>query len=384
MVDRIMFVSNFSADQKKGGWDGINHFLSKSLGEDGHVQYEFINPKEDCREVWLSRVEKFFRRPRRFPHFSESRLQQIARLLPPSNDPLFFFGSTPWVQCKPSSAYFVYTDICFDHYVRLYFPNENFCARDVGRIGLLEKEFLLGAKEIFWGSAWAKAEAEERYHVEFPNGTILRTGGNLSEDEIHCTGSRPRHKALLFVSLDFQAKGGFSTFDLFRTLTERPGFSDWQLWIVGEEPPKEIRTYPGVVYHGFLDKATLIGSQKLIELYRSASFLVHLSKMDTMGAVLVEAGYCGLPCFVFDQFGMPEMLEGCPISVLVEKDNVEDISNLTDKLSRELNRLIAEPSLHDRISEHFLNEMSWSALSRNVWDVIRKETHSVNCRSSRS
>ena len=50
------------------------------------------------------------------------------------------------------------------------------------------------------------------------------------------------------------------------------------------------------------------------------------------------------------------MLEGCPIFVLVEKDEVGDISNLTDKLSRELNRLIAEPSLHDRISEHFLNE----------------------------
>ena len=204
----------------------------------------------------------------------------------------FFFGSTPWVQCKPSSAYFVYTDICFDHYVRLYFPNENFCARDVGRIGLLEREFLLGAKEIFWGSAWAKAEAEERYHVEFPNGTVLRTGGNLGDKEIHRAGSHPRQKALLFVSLDFEAKGGFLTFDLFRTLTERPGFSDWQLWIVGEEPPKEIRTHPGVVYHGFLDKATPGGSQRLIELYRSASFLVHLSKMDTMGAVLVEAGYC--------------------------------------------------------------------------------------------
>ena len=69
MVDRIMFVSNFSADQKKGGWDGINHFLSESLGEDGHVQYEFINPKEDYREVWLSRVEKFFRRSTEIPTF---------------------------------------------------------------------------------------------------------------------------------------------------------------------------------------------------------------------------------------------------------------------------------------------------------------------------
>ena len=70
----------------------------------------------------------------------------------------------------------------------------------------LGKGISFGSQRVFWGSAWAKAEAEERYHVEFPNGTVLRTGGNLGDKEIHRAGSHPRQKALLFVSLDFEAK----------------------------------------------------------------------------------------------------------------------------------------------------------------------------------
>lgn len=365
-LDQVNYVSNFSSDQKTGGWDGINHFLVSALREKCQLNYCHIDPPKDRWSTFLSRVEKFAGRPRRFPLFSEGRLDVISQEIVPHKENLFFFGSTPWAKCRPSKPYFVYTDICFAHYVDLYLSSEVFDAKDISRITELESQFLTNAQCVFWGSNWARLEAQRRYRQDFKNSRILKTGGNVSATCNTDLQVVTRQRALLFVSLNFVAKGGLFAFELFKEMVSDSECSNLEFWIVGQRPPDAIVKFPGVRYFGHIDKSSDEGEAKLKSLYKRATLLIHLSQMDTMGAVLVEAGYFGLPSITLNQFGMPEMISASPYCVLVEPSEVHQVDQMIAKVKQAIDELLTSPHIHDEVRNYFVAEMGWGKLSETI------------------
>lgn len=361
---QITYISNFHPEEKGGGWDGINHFLHRALANDCALDYVQINPPRDPYSTLKSRCQKLMGLSREFPIFSANRLDKISRQVALKDGPVFFFGATPWIHSMLTEDYFVYLDICFEHYSELYFPNEAFRSNDIHRISQKEIMFLHNAKHIFWGSTWAKECAEKRYKTTFSASTILKTGGNIELLPTQIS-SKNNNPALLFVSLDFSAKGGHTAMAVFKKLKSEQ-FENLEIWIVGQKPPQEYLGITGVKYFGRIDKNSPGGSEELARLYSSASMLIHLSKMDTMGAVLVEAGYYGLPAITINQFGMPEMIEKSPLRVLIEPSEQDEINIISSKIAASLQNLNSNPLLKKDIQQSFREEASWKIIAQTV------------------
>jgi glycosyltransferase involved in cell wall biosynthesis len=365
---RITYISNFHPEDKGGGWDGINHFLHRALAKDCSLDYVQINPPRDPYSTLKSRCQKLMGLSREFPIFSANRLDKISRQVALKDGPVFFFGATPWIHSMLTEDYFVYLDICFEHYSELYFPNEAFRSNDIHRISQKEIMFLHNAKHIFWGSTWAKECTEKRYKTTFSASTILKTGGNIEllPTQIYSKNNNP---ALLFVSLDFSAKGGHAAMAVFKKLKSEQ-FENLEIWIVGQKPPQEYLGITGVKYFGRIDKNSPGGSEELARLYSSASMLIHLSKMDTMGAVLVEAGYYGLPAITINQFGMPEIIHNSPAKVIIEPNKLHDVDHIAWQIGDCLNSLVENPVLNTAIMKHFRETASWKMLAQTVIEQI--------------
>ncbi len=132
-------------------------------------------------------------------------------------------------------------------------------------------------------------------------------GANLDEDP--GPGSfRPSLGALtlLFVGYDWNRKGGPLVLDTFAELKRRIGRVT--LHVVGVTP-ENTRGVEGVIHHGVLRKSSPEERERLIELFRTASFFFMPSRAEAFGLVYCEACAFGLPPVAADTGGVGEIIE---------------------------------------------------------------------------
>ena len=120
----------------------------------------------------------------------------------------------------------------------------------------------------------------------------------------------------LFISTDFIKKGGQLCATAFQLV--RAKYPEATLTIVGSSPPSGVLGLPGVSYTGYLRKTIPSEAKQFEDILSSAFALIHPTTMDTMGMVLIEAGYHGCPVVTTKSFGIPELVQNDVSGFLIE------------------------------------------------------------------
>jgi glycosyltransferase involved in cell wall biosynthesis len=86
--------------------------------------------------------------------------------------------------------------------------------------------------------------------------------------------------------------------------------------------------------------------------------------MDTMGAVIAEAGYYGLPSIAPDNFGIPDLIENgstgfmVPLPLSAEKFSVL-ILEMMDNMAKYL-------AMRKNVREFMVKERSWTGIANKL------------------
>jgi|26BtaG_2_1085354.scaffolds.fasta_scaffold03228_3 glycosyltransferase involved in cell wall biosynthesis len=306
-MKKINFITNLDINLTSGGWGGINYNIYKELKKFYSVDYVGpINPNHVKRQKIYNKVLRAIGIRSDFSFFSQKRLSIISNTLQnhlKEGDYNFFFGQTCWIDYQSSRPYGVYLDADFKTYLDIFSTPHRFSKKDINRIQKKEERWLQNARDIFVGSEWAWKEMIKYYDLREDQKNVVLTGGNipLPKSDAYVSGYN-----FLFISLNFEKKGGFICIDVFKKIKEIEPTAT--LTILGECPPKAILALEGVQYAGFLKKTNPDDLDKFSSILSKAFLLIHPTKMDTMGAVLIEAGYFGCPSIAPKSFGVPEIV----------------------------------------------------------------------------
>lgn len=371
MQKSIVYVSNSDMLKPKGGFDGLgaeiysrltNHFPDLLL-------LDKLNPPVQLLNKGLAKLYRTLHIPSFFPAFSDQRLGQIAQMveigLCKSRGPVFFHGATPWVDVKPASEYFVFTDCCFETYINTYHEVSAYSKRDIQRIVLKEKFFLQMANTVFFSSQWALDETKKRYGVEGKNFLNI-SQGPLGNSAPNSFPERMPRNQFVFIGLDFKGKGGPEICRAFAALVEI--FPGYTLQIIGERPPDVFLQAKGIEYLGYIDKSTAEGRALLMETYQMSKALLLLTQKDIAPVVIIESGMNGCPAIANRHCAIPEMIEDGVNGYLVGKS----VNELFDAMKRIA--LMDDESLMNMREQAFVlsnQRFSWDRSMGMVIEQIR-------------
>jgi glycosyltransferase involved in cell wall biosynthesis len=361
---KLNFITNITIKNQVGGWDGANFRLFNEISKYFDVELlSGISPPILLREKIISKAKRLLNRRGDFFFFSRKRLSTISSIVKTrvdqSADVDFFFGATPWIDYHPNRPYAIYLDATFKTYLEIFLKKQQFDLDDVERICQKESVFIKQASWVFWGSKWALYEGAGQYGFEpkiNDKDLIINIGGNLPIPKAIVI-SPSNEVVLLFISLNFEMKGGFVCFDAFKKLKSK--FQNIKLKIIGQQPPQEVLNYSGVVYLGHLKKENLEHMSKFTAALETANFLVHPTKMDTVGAVIIEAGFYGCPSIAPRMFGIPDLIDNGKTGYLMDQTDSETIVRI---VSQALSDLKAYQQMRKACFDFFTSNLSWEVI----------------------
>jgi glycosyltransferase involved in cell wall biosynthesis len=371
-MTRINFITNQDLSSTSGGWSGISMRMYEQMKRRFDVNYIGpIAPPSFFVEKAVSKLQRVAGLRGKFHFFSEKRLRLIRDMVKPQvsgGNLNFFFGQTPWIRCQFNQPYTVYLDAAFPTYMKVYSAPEKFQPKDLARITQLEKEWLSRATKIFWGSHWALNEAEREFGTQFPQSVVVRVGGHIDVPESDLYNIDSDDWLFTFISLDFLNKGGWVCVKAFNIIRQQNPKA--RLIIIGQQPPAEVLQYPGVEYAGYLRKTNPEELSRFKSILSKATFMIHPTTMDTMGAVILESGYYGCPSIAPATFGIPDLVINNETGILVKPPFTEDefAQPLLDIL-RDKNRYL---DMRRGVRKYMLNELTWDAVGDKINEEIRR------------
>jgi glycosyltransferase involved in cell wall biosynthesis len=368
-VKHINFISNQDLNVTSGGWSGINFNIHRQLKQYFKINYIGpISPKVDTLQKVISKLMRTVGLKSKFSFFSNKRLSAIkaqVMTLIIEDDYNFFFGQTPWVNCQSKAPYGVYLDADFKTYLSIFSKPDDFSSKDIERIAKKEEMWLQQARDIFVGSEWAWKEMIKYYDLKEVQKVVVHTGGNINlPEKDNYNGSFN----LVFISLNFEKKGGFICVDAFKKAKEK--HPKLTLTIIGEKPPNDILAIDGLIYAGLLRKTEETELKIFKTILSDAFLLIHPTKMDTMGAVLIEAGYFGCPSIAPNSFGVPELVLDNKTGFIL--DVPFDANDFSDKIEL----LIEDKHLYNNLRENTWNftrqNLTWESIGLKIRDRIQQ------------
>ncbi len=365
---KINYVSNLSLQRTSGGWGGINHKIYTELEKYFDVHFAGpISPDSFFWEKLLSKALRMTGQKGKFHFFSEKRLRKIAELvkeqISSDADYHFFFGATPWINVAPTTPYAVYLDADFLTYMEIFSTVQQFQHKDLERIAQKEAEWLENADHIFWGSNWAKQQLQKQYPLKNQSMTTVWTGGYIDIPD------QDRYKGELlftFISLNFEKKGGPVCVEAFKKI--RAKHPEAQLMILGQQPPAEVLENPGVQYGGYLRKTKPEEYAEFKSIIERSFLMIHPTKMDTMGAVIIESGYYGCPTIAPRRFGIPELIKDQKTGMLVDVPFSED--DFADPILKLMEDENQYAQMRKAVREHTISNLSWESIGKRISSQI--------------
>lgn len=352
---KINFVTNVPRHEGSGGFSGMSRAAWEVLSRRHDVtSIGPINPTPFLAQHIYSKCQELVGVKRNFFFLSEARLNRIRRqtekqLAKNPADLDFFHGFTPWVQVRPARPYVAWSDCTFSQYMDTFHDRSKFSKDSLSRIIEKEVAWLQRANAVWFRSHYAAEGAIKEYGLPRDRVFVVGNYGRIEPPE------RDRYsggKDLLFISTDFEKKGGALVAKAVeRILPNHPGV---RLVIIGDRPPRSIRRKDYVQYESFLRKEVPAELEKMKRWLGCARILVHPTQADTNPMVIIEAGYHGCPCIASSVFAIPEIVQDGMSGVLLKHHgSIEEIATSISKL------------LADR--------ESYTRMRGNVWQWTRKE-----------
>lgn len=371
----LNFVTNQSLHNTSGGWSGISANIHAQMRT--HFPVTYVGPIEPAIPIIPKAISKALRTlglRGGLPVFGNSRLNQIEAAWRTQRHEKahfdLFHAATPWVKCRPAGPYGAYVDATFRMYLDIYTTRSAFSVREVEHIAAQEGEWMRNAAALFFGSRWVRDIAVAEHHLDPSLTHVLWVGGNVPVppndefDDAH---------TFLFISLNFERKGGRIAADALEQVRHHVPHAE--LLILGERPPEDVLGRPGISYGGMLRKTNPDELARFVGHLSKARALIHPTSMDTMGAVLIEAGYYGCPSIATRQFGIPELILDHETGLLLDTPiDVNDVAKHMLFLSTEDT---AYRKMRQRVREDMLSRLTWDTFGDRMAAVIAKISPSL-------
>jgi glycosyltransferase involved in cell wall biosynthesis len=303
----INFVSNLPLELRSGGFSAMNAAACAALAKRHPINY--VGPIDPPVAVWgkaLSKARRVSGLGGDFAAFSERRLETIAReverLSKPDAGLDFFHGLTPWIATRPRRHYVAWSDCAFADYIEIYHDRARFLAADLARIEAAEAIWLKSASQVLFTNDWAAARAVSRHGL---NPARVSSVGIFGEFEPPERDAYAGGQGFVFVSTDFQAKGGPVVLAALPRLRETHPRAT--LTIVGAAPG-DIAGGSGVSYAGYLRKEVPEEYRRFREILAGAVGLALPTRSDIAPLLLVEAAMFGCPAIATRGFAIPELV----------------------------------------------------------------------------
>jgi len=338
---KVAFITNISGERQSGGFSGMSSAMAAALTSCCALTYvPPVNPKPRLCEHVISKSRRLLGIQGAFFFFSEARLRDIANeterhLSKIPHDLCFFHGFTPWIRFDSSKPYVCWSDCTFSQYMSIFHDQTQFCERDLKRIKKLEEDWLKAARRVLFRNRWAADGAIAEYGLDRNKVGYVGNYGLIDPPPID---SFEGGWEFLFVSTNFQSKGGFTVIKAFDCL--RTKYPDIRLLIVGDRPPRRISSKEGVSYIGSLRKEIPEERAKLSTILARARALVHPTTADTNPMILIEAGYFGCPSISTNICGIPEIVEDGVTGILL------DLPPSVDSLVEAMEQLLTDDQLY--------------------------------------
>ena len=340
----INFVSNLPKDLRSGGFSAMNAAAFSAINrlETSHYVGPITPPVIPWEKV-LSKLRRLAGSQGSFFFFSEHRLKKIAAEVDSQSRADarldFFHGFTPWVLTRPQHSYVAWSDCTFRDYVEIFHRREQFLRDDLQRIEQAEAAWLNNASCVLFTSNWAAERAVRDYSL---NANLVGSVGIFGEIEMPARDAYAGREEFVFVSTNFEAKGGQTVLAAFREVRKR--HSDALLTIVGDGP-SDTTPEDGVTFTGFLRKEVPDEYRRFQKILGGAHALVNATSSDICPLLFVEAGYLGCPVISTRKFAIPELIEDGRTGLLLDAPPQPNI------VARAMNWMLEHPNEYQRMRE---------------------------------
>ena len=246
------------------------------------------------------------------PAVSKSYARQIQKRLTQSNSDILLCleNAIPLAAVEPDRPMVLWTDTTLGSLIDFYPHMSNLCAETKANILQMEKNVLERCSLLIVNSSWAVKKAVELYDISPKKVKVIprisSRPHNLSSADVKAVIAQREETicCLLFIGVDWRRKGGSTALEVAKTLNAR-GIRT-ELHIVGCSPPADFPEF--VKVHGFIDRATSEGRDKMDRLFRDTHFLIYPTQADALGMVLGEAGAYGIPALATDVGGISDLV----------------------------------------------------------------------------
>ena len=173
----------------------------------------------------------------------------------------------------------------------------------------LEKLALKKSSIIIFTSNWAKRSAIDDYDVSPDKVEVMHMGANIDRTPdcaIIFDKEKNKELTLLFLSVDWERKGGPIAFDTLKHLNEFGTAA--KLIVCGCIPPAEY-VHPCMEVIPFLNKNEAKDFGRFVEILSSAHFLLLPTRADCTPVVNSESNAYGIPVITTDVGGVSEAVK---------------------------------------------------------------------------
>lgn len=364
------WVSPYDPNDSRGGWKSMQYYFLRALESRIGPANRFtsIDIPEEIISKWISRIKKKIYLPRNYSYYSQTRLNAFARRVHQQfgdnyRKPVVFFGTLPFVSCKPAAPYFIYTDGAFFIHYWEYNQDHSHDKSDIDRICNAEAEFMRHAACVWCSSQWVVDRVTSEYNLKPGKAVFVGTGpGNVPPPiESICYDNY-----LVMIASDFKRKGGKLAVEAV-ALARKMGV-EVNIKFIGEQPPQEVLALPFVEWCGWLDLRQDSDRRRFADVMSLAGALILLSRSDLTPLAIPEAASYGKATLATAVGGIAEMIINCKTGWLVSAEST----------SAEIGKCIAQifkfpealTKTGSRANEFCLKNWSWDSVAERAINTI--------------
>lgn len=237
------------------------------------------------------------------------------------------------VENKRGVPYFSYHDSSvagLEDLWRQWLPDDFAAFRD--EWFALEGNMFRSMTAIMTYSRFARDVIEERYGTG--PGRLVVVGSALKMPEDNIVDWSGRGPSVIFVTTDFERKGGFELISIFsRVAGSVPGAT---LTIVGNVPQSVRESNKP-----WLKLTGPLGRDELAKVYLRSSLMIHPAKYDPFPSVILEAANYEVPCVASTVCAIPEMIKDGVTGLLAEPSDEAGFAETVAALLLDRARLMA-------------------------------------------
>lgn len=370
-------------------WSGIPNAVGNALAADGidvvylgSLKRKFTTGYSIRKKLWEKSRLGYLDDVWNITNLKNFSLQVDAEVELKKPNLIFSLGVVPIAFTTTKIPIIAWTDVTFKLLAREYLKNP--CPETVLSGNWVERNAMKRVQAIIYSSRWAAQSAIRDYgfppdkaHAwalgsNFPPKNICGEVGSLIQSRSECLH---RSCELLFVSVDYQRKGGAVVIQLLETLVSSGVRAT--LHVIGRGLPEHLAANPMIRNHGFLNKAQVDDARKMAEIFTSAHFLILPSRADCTPVVIAEAASWGIPVIASNVGGITEMIQD-GISGFIVSPCEDDIAFEVGRYVEIIGMMISNRSLYVAIAQAALEtsdtELSWKVFASRFNGLAKKIT----------